>query len=341
MTLYNIENIKRMYGERVVLDIPALELQAGKIYTLVGPNGAGKTTLLHLLAFLDSPTEGDIFFHNKRTGVGGNSLLELRRRVVLVDQYPILFTAPVWKNLEFGLKVRRISKKERRRRIEEALERVGMEDFYHREAHNLSGGETKRIALARALVLKPEVLLCDEPTANVDAKHQEVILRILENSNRERGLSIIFATHYLSQANRLAHHSLVLQNGSLSNEARENVFSGKLFSQGEIFAVYRLGEGVQLRVPRSANGVVHRSTTVHLVPDLLEITAGDSRKVAENSFPGVITKTEKENSHIRVLVDVGISLQVVISRNEYEAQPVWIGQEVTVAIPDGAISLRH
>jgi tungstate transport system ATP-binding protein len=339
MTLFDLEGIKRTYGKRIVLDIPALQLHSGKIYTLVGPNGAGKTTLLHLLAFLDTATEGNLYFQEEKAGGSSESLLGLRRKVVLVDQYPILFTGPVWKNLDFGLKIRKLKREIRRKKIKEALELVGMEDFYHRDAHNLSGGETKRIALARALVLEPEVLLCDEPTANVDSKHQEIILQILERSNRERGLSIIFATHYLSQAQRLAHHSLVLQNGRLSSTSRENMFSARMFSQGEIFCVYRLGEGLQLKVPRLKDTVFSENATIFLSPENLEIKTVNFQQPGENRFTGVVMKTENENGHIRVSVDVGLPLEIFISMNEYHTQPVWIGQAVSIIIPDSAITV--
>ncbi len=134
-----------------------------------------------------------------------------------------MFTGSVWKNVEFGLQVRKVPSKARRRRIEKALELVGMEGFADYDARGLSGGETKRVALARALVLEPEVLLCDEPTANVDNENQEIIINIIERINKERKGSIIFSTHYLSQAQRLADHTLLLQNGTLSNIVNYNV----------------------------------------------------------------------------------------------------------------------
>ena len=339
MILYDLQSIKRRYGKRVVLDIPSLSLSSGKIYTLVGPNGAGKTTLLHLLAFLDSASEGELYFAGKKTGKDRTSLLELRRKVVLVDQYPILFTGPVWKNLDFGLKIRKVNSRERKERIRDALELVGMEEFYNRDAHNLSGGETKRIALARALVLQPEVLLCDEPTANVDAKHQEIILRILESSNRERGLSIIFATHYLSQAQRLAHHSLVLQNGQLTGESRENIYSARLHSQGNIFSVFHLEMGVHLRVPLKDTQKFSENATIHLRPDWLTIASSEQQQSGENNFSGLVVKSERENNHIRVSVDIGLRVEVFLSREEYAANPIWVGQSVTVGVPDKAINL--
>ncbi len=218
-TLYRAEILTKVFKDRTVLNIDHLEIEKHKIYALIGANGAGKTTLLNLLAFLISQTSGKLQFCGQEVTSDRGHLLDLRRRVVLVDQYPILFTGPVWKNVEFGLKVRGVSKTARRKRVEEVLELVGMETFIMADAHKLSGGESKRVALARALAVEPEVLLCDEPTANVDEENQEVILRILERINVEKRTSIIMATHYLAQSKRLAHHTLMLEYGRLSEKS--------------------------------------------------------------------------------------------------------------------------
>ena len=214
--LFEAAQLTRIFKGRTVLNLKQLRLEKEKIYALIGSNGAGKTTLLNLLALLDRPTTGQLHFCGRAVQYNRQSLLNLRRRIVLVDQYPILFTGPVWKNVEFGLKVRGISKQLRRKRTEEVLALVGMEEFLPADAHKLSGGESKRIALARALIIEPEVLLCDEPTANVDAANQEIILKILARINREKQTSILLATHYLSQSRCLAHHTLLLENGALS-----------------------------------------------------------------------------------------------------------------------------
>jgi tungstate transport system ATP-binding protein len=109
-----------------------------------------------------------------------------------VDQYPILFTSTVFKNIEFGLKIRKLPAKKREKRIEEVLDMVGMRSFMHSRAHTLSGGETQRVAIARALAVSPQVLLCDEPTSNVDTENQATIINILKQINEQEGITIIF-----------------------------------------------------------------------------------------------------------------------------------------------------
>ncbi len=221
--LYKADMLIKVFKGRKILDIKHLKIEKHKIYALLGENGAGKTTLLNVLAFLVQPTTGLLQFCGQDVVNHRQQLLDLRRQVVLVDQYPILFTESVWKNVEFGLKVRGISKKVRAKRIDEVLELVGMRELHSADAHKLSGGESKRVAMARALAIEPEVLLCDEPTANVDGKNQEIILEILQRINREKKTSIIIATHYLAQSRRLAHHTLMLENGMLADKGEENI----------------------------------------------------------------------------------------------------------------------
>ncbi|MEA1899760.1 MAG: ATP-binding cassette domain-containing protein [Thermodesulfobacteriota bacterium] len=220
--LYVLSKITRKYGSRTVLDIPLMEIEKGKIYALLGPNGAGKTTLLNILGFLEVPTTGDILYRSKTVNFSESSLQNLRREVVMIDQHPILFTGTVYKNVEFGLKIRRISQKKRGIIIEETLDLVGMSAFVQAQAHRLSGGETQRVALARALAVSPEVLLCDEPTSNLDVENQTAIINTLKQINEQRKTTIMFTTHYMYQVSSLAHHTFFLDHGKLTATQAES-----------------------------------------------------------------------------------------------------------------------
>ncbi|MBU3981695.1 MAG: ATP-binding cassette domain-containing protein [Proteobacteria bacterium] len=214
--LYSLSKITKEYGSRTVLDIPLMEIEKGKIYALLGQNGAGKTTLLNILSFLEVPTTGDILYRSKTVNFSESSLQNLRKEVVMIDQHPILFTNTVYKNVEFGLKIRRIPQKKRKIIIEETLDLVGMSDFVQAQAHRLSGGETQRVAIARALAVSPEVLLCDEPTSNLDAENQAAIINTLKQINEQRKITIMFTTHYMYQFSSLAHHTFILDHGKLT-----------------------------------------------------------------------------------------------------------------------------
>ena len=193
--LYNLSQLTKVYEKRTVLDIPTLEIEKGGIYALLGPNGAGKTTLLNILGFLEPPTSGSLQYCSMPVRYSESDLQPFRKEVVVVDQHPILFNTTVYKNLEFGLKIRGIQKSKCQRIIEEALELVGMQQFIQAPAHRLSGGETQRVALARALAVSPKVFLCDEPTASVDIEHQHAIIRILKHINQIKKITVLFTTH--------------------------------------------------------------------------------------------------------------------------------------------------
>lgn len=214
MTLYRLSDLKRTHGHRTVLNIPFLDIEEGLIYALRGANGAGKTSLLEILAFLDPPSSGNLFYKDRRIRFSSrSSLAALRKEVALVDQNPILFTGSVYSNVAFGLKARKIEKKKIREMVEQTLEMVGMSDFIHEKAHRLSGGETQRVALARAIALSPKVLLCDEPTSSVDADSRTAIIDILRQTNREKKSAIIFTTHDPSL--EIAHKTITLDYGKI------------------------------------------------------------------------------------------------------------------------------
>lgn len=337
MKLYKLENIKRIHGSRTVLDIENLEISAGKIYTLIGPNGAGKTTLLKILSFLDLPSEGQIQFMGEKVGLSERYLFAFRKRVVLLDQSPIMFTGSVKKNIEFGLDVRGISESEKKRRVEDALDLVGMARFKNYNACGLSGGETKRVALARALVLQPEVLLCDEPTANVDGENQEIILSIIEQINKEQSTSVIFSTHYLSQGQRLADHSLLLQQGSISDKANENIFRITVVGSEGDKALCQLTGQLLLRTPLAAFPGDTTVAKIHIKAELLELGTGNGGRTDGNFVTGHVVALSQESGSVRIGVDIGVKLIWILPMGDYLQVKPGIGAKIEVFIPDVAI----
>ena len=138
--LYRAKYLKKVAGGRTILDIRSLAIEAGRIYGLLGANGAGKTTLLTILGFLEEPTSGSMEFAGSQVRHTRSILQQLRREVVMVDQHPVLFSTSVYKNIEFGLKVRKVASRQRERIIDEVLAMVDLAVFKHEPAHELSGG---------------------------------------------------------------------------------------------------------------------------------------------------------------------------------------------------------
>jgi tungstate transport system ATP-binding protein len=218
--MYQLDSLRQAYAGRTVLDIDRLEVREGEILALVGPSGAGKSTLLRLLNFLETPAAGSITFRGERV-VDGRAPLELRRHVTTVFQRPVLQRASVWANVSYGLRLRGIQPDGQVNRM---LERVGLTGFAHQPARSLSGGEMQRVALARALVIRPTVLLLDEPTANLDPYNVGLIEEIIRGHNAEHGTTAILVTHNVFQARRLAHRTGLILGGKLVELADTEAF---------------------------------------------------------------------------------------------------------------------
>lgn len=222
MSLYSLEQVTRQYGERLVLNVPSLEVQRGEILALIGPSGAGKSTLLRLLNFLEAPTSGTIVFQNYTSSGRMPVPLKLRRQVTMVFQRPVLCSTNVRNNVAYGLQLRRLPNAHQI--ADEALKRVGLEHLARKPAHTLSGGEMQRVALARAVVVEPEVLLLDEATANLDPYNVNVIEQTILDLHHRKGTTIVLATHNIFQARRLAHRVALLLDGSIIEIADVTTF---------------------------------------------------------------------------------------------------------------------
>ena len=209
VSLRNIEFRRDDFELRIEL----LELARERIYLLEGDNGAGKSTLLQLLALLLVPGAGSFAFEGEVVA-GEEQRQRLRRQITLVEQSPYLFDTSVYRNLAFGLRLREVRGDLQDRRIRQALAMVGLAGEEGRLARTLSGGELRRVALARAMVLRPKLLLLDEPTAGLDRE----ILPIFEAclaSLREQGTTVVLASHDGDQARRLTGEVLTLVRGRL------------------------------------------------------------------------------------------------------------------------------
>ena len=210
--MYRLQSIRKRYGSNVALDIEELTIAEGRLYALTGANGAGKSTLLNILAFLAPPTSGEIFYAGKRVDWKHGSVEECRRKVTLLHQSPYLFGGSVRDNVAFGLKVRGIRGEEQGRIVDRALADVGLQGFRDRKARELSGGEAQRVAMARALALAPEVLLLDEPLANIDRETAGLLETVIA-SLPARGTTVIMTTHDPDHPGRLNGESIVLEGG--------------------------------------------------------------------------------------------------------------------------------
>ena len=206
---FELAGVRHRYGARTVLDIPQLSVPKGATLGVIGPSGAGKSTLLRLLQGLERPTEGTIFASGAPMP---NPLpLALARRITTVFQRPLMLDRSVRENVLFGLRVRGRTD---RAAAAPLLDRLGLAHLADAPARRLSGGEIQRVALARAMAVDPEVLLLDEPAANLDPANVARVEAFIGDA-QARGTTIVLVTHNTHEARRLAHRTLLLIGGTI------------------------------------------------------------------------------------------------------------------------------
>ncbi len=225
MCFVELVNLSHNYNGQEVLRDLSLSISKGEIFAVIGPTGAGKTTFLRIIGLLEVPSAGEVYIDGKRVPRSGKERLRMRRRMSFIHQKPQVFNLSVYDNIACGLRWRGEDKNRVAEKVDHILEVVGLKEYRNRNAQTLSGGEVQRLALARALVLEPEILLLDEPTANLDpiaaTEVEEIIMRIA----KQRNTTLLMATHDMSQGQRLADRIGVL-------------FSGKLVQTGNPIEVF-------------------------------------------------------------------------------------------------------
>lgn len=226
MFLVEIKDLYHRYDSKQVLRGVSLGVRRGEIFALIGPTGAGKTTLLRLIDGLERPTSGRIYFAGKDVLSSPKSILQTRRRMGMVFQKPVVFNASVYDNIAYPLKIRGYRRRSIVRRVNRILEILTLEGYQKKNARALSGGETQRVALAQAIVTEPEVLLLDEPTANLDPLSARLIEDLILRFNRTQGTTTLMTTHDMLQGRRLADRIGILIRGELTQVGRsEEIFN--------------------------------------------------------------------------------------------------------------------
>ena len=209
------QGVTKRFGEVVALKPLDLDIQPGTLVTLLGPSGCGKTTTLRLIAGLESASEGRIL-------IGGADVTHLSatyRRVSMVFQSYALFPhMTVLENVAYGLTVKRVPKAEAQARAEEGLAMVGLAGFGKRLPSELSGGQQQRVAVARAVVLEPEVLLLDEPLSNLDAKLRRRVREEIRQIQQRLGLTAVYVTHDQEEAMAVSDRIIVMKNAEIAQE---------------------------------------------------------------------------------------------------------------------------
>ncbi len=220
--MLRVEGLTKYYDDKPVLRDLNFEVKRGEIFAVIGPSGAGKSTLLRILDLLEAPTSGGIYLDG--SDITRRCDLATRRRMAMVFQDTPVFNMSVFDNVAYGLRLRGEKGLALKRKVEEALGLVGLAGYEVRNAKTLSGGETQRVAFAMATVFKPEVLLLDEPTANLDPISEATVEEIIKRIKR-LGITVIVATHKQAEAMTLADSVAVLNAGAIEQVGKpEEIF---------------------------------------------------------------------------------------------------------------------
>ena len=296
--MVELRGVRHRYQGRVVLDLEQFTVPRGALISVVGHNGAGKSTLLRLLALLEPPTEGQVLLDGQV--VPKRPAAALRRRVTLVEQRPILFRGTVYDNLRFGLEARGMGSAAKGI-VADVADQLGLTALLGRRRDELSDGEVQRVAVARALAVRPDVLLLDEPASSADRAAAGALYRALVRERAERPIAICVASHQLEDAYRWADDIRALAEGRLSPVTPENLFRVEL-APGEGVKQARVGD-IDIAVMTDRSGPV----VVAVSPTDIFVSREPLASSARNVFKGRVTAMaiERRGAGVHVRADVG------------------------------------
>lgn len=344
MSLIEIAGLNHRYGERAILENINLSVDRGEVFALIGPTGAGKTTLLRIIDLLEVPGSGEIYFDGKCIPRSGKQRLEIRRRMSFIHQKPQVFNLSVYDNVACGLEWRGEEKNKIAGKVDQILEMVGLKGYKNRNARTLSGGEAQRVALARSFVLEPEVLLLDEPTANLDPVFTAKIEQLISYVARQHNTTMIIATHDMSQGQQLADRIGVLLDGRLvqtgnatdifrspQNEevahfvGMENIIEGVIIANNEGIATVNIGSNA---IQVVSNYPAGKEVYACIRPEDITLALSSIQSSARNSFHAKVTQVTFLGPLSRVEINCGFRLVALVTKISAEELNLQVGREI-------------
>ncbi|HEY4711198.1 MAG TPA: ABC transporter ATP-binding protein [Dehalococcoidia bacterium] len=348
MSLIQVAGLTHTYGEREVLQDLNLSIGRGEVFALIGPTGAGKTTLLRIIGLLEVPGAGEIYFDGKCIPRSGKQRLEIRRRMSFIHQKPQVFNLSVYDNVACGLRWRGEKRNRIAEKVDHILEMVGLEGYKNRNGRTLSGGEAQRVALARSLVLEPEVLLLDEPTANLDPVSTAKIEQLISYVARQCNTTMIMATHDMSQGQQLADRIGVLLAGRLvqtgnatdifrlpQNEevanfvGMENIIEGIIVASNDGIATVNIsGNPDGIGIQAISSYPVGKEVYACIRPEDITLALSGTQSSARNSFQAKVTRVTTLGPLSRVEINCGFRLIALVTKISVEELNLQAGREV-------------
>lgn len=348
MARVELKSVSKFFGVVQAVQNADVTFEEGSFTTLLGPSGCGKTTILRMVAGLEGPTTGDIMVAGRRV----NDVPIHKRNLGLVFQNYALFPhKTIEQNIAFGLKYRSVSKAEAREKVKRALDIVRLPGVEDRYPTQLSGGQQQRIALARAIVIEPDVLLLDEPLSALDANLREEMRVELKSIQHRIGVTTIFVTHDQSEALAMSDRIVVMSDGRVEQEGApedvynapatefvarflgaSNIFDARVTGADAEAVVVEIPHLGRLAVPRARAAGLEQGAPAKLViwAEKLKLAPLDAASEGDVSIPGVVEAVDYQGQMARYFVRVGdLQMQVIAM---IDGRPIAAGTQVAVGI---------
>ena len=326
MSIYKIETLTHVYDHKPALDIKRLDITGSSIVGLAGPNGSGKSTLLRLLGLIERPTSGQILYNGRPAEPFSD---DIRFQVTLLPQEPLLMKRSVFGNVSYGLKLRG-EHHDLDDRVTEALSMVGLasEDFSRRPWYALSGGELQRVALAARLVLKPKVLLLDEPTANVDAASAQMIKDAALRARRDWGTTLVIASHDWQWLYEVCDNILHLFKGKVFGTGRENIVFGPWEKSAAGTWIKQMSDNQEIRVPEPPHG-----DAVAIIEVLSVKENQTQNKPHDVSLQGTVSQLSLDKNSGKVFATIIVGnqpLTIGLTSQQIQAESIFPGRTISI-----------
>jgi sulfate/thiosulfate transport system ATP-binding protein len=332
-----LRNVSKEFGNVAAVNEVSFSVREGELLALLGPSGGGKTTVLRMIAGLEMPTEGDIFIRGERV----NDIKVQKRNIGFVFQnYALFQNMNVFKNIAFGLKIKKWRPANIRARVEELLDLLGLQGFEKRYPHQLSGGQRQRVAIARALAPKPTVLLLDEPFGAVDAKIRQELREWLVRLHHDLNVTTLFVTHDQEEAMEVSNRIVIFSRGYLEQigtprevyEQPANEFVARFIGVMNVLeltvhkGVGRVGE-LAFPIPHHADGdkvrIGFRPFAVQISPEINQFP--HQAVIRQTYFLGVMLRLELQ-------LPSGLLLRARMTKEEYANLALYDGRKVSLQI---------
>ncbi len=326
-SVYQLKNIAFNYGTDFNLIDVCVDIEKSNIIGIVGPNGSGKTSLLNILSFLKFPHAGSLSYNGIE--LTSDNFNQFRKTVGYVQQSPYLLRGTVFKNIEVGLKLKRIDKATRVKKISEVMEVLGITNLLNRNARTLSGGEAQKVAIGQVLVLDPDVLILDEPFTHLDKVSIDELEQIVLKLKADLEKTIILTTHNQYQAQWLADDVYSVVKGKVFEYQMINLFSGTIDFKKSAF-----NTGKQLIIiPEDIKNAEH----IAIDPKQIVISRNKLDSSMQNSFQGKITGMAEDNGRVKVSIASGEEFQAIVTHKALEELSLSIGTEIWISFKSSSI----